>query len=142
MKDREDFFVRVTLSPEQARTVIAALDFYARIMSGQFDELTRVFSTNLHGQRDEVDRMMSAVRAICLPKLHPRDSGYGIAECPNEWARIAFDILQVIRQVEIIARSPDGPRVLVSYDSPHFVSASEPRPVAKAINTLDRLAEI
>lgn len=138
---KSDYFVRLTLSSEQTNVLLSALDFFSRVKCGQFDEITRAFSNNIGGNRAEAELLVKQLRRICLHKLDERATGYGIAESPSEAARVAWDILQVVRQVDSYARDPDGPKMLVSYQDPHFVSNSEPRPVAKAINVLDRLAE-
>lgn len=140
-KENEDFFVRVTLSPEQARLVVAALDFYSRIRCGQFSELAQVFWRTLDNKRHIADGLLKDLRRLCLPTLTSSDSSFGIAECPDESARVAFDILQVVRQVEALARDPSETRYTVDRSDPHFVSKTSPRPIAKAINILDRLAE-
>lgn len=137
--DREDFFVRLTMTPEQARVVRDALDFYARIQCGQFSELVRMFTPSVR-DRDGAEQLAQMLRDRLFPDLDRRASGHGIAECPSNGAKVAFDVLQVIRHCEFRARCPED-RVIVDSQKPHFVSRSVPRPVAKAVNVLDRLVE-
>lgn len=139
--DREDFFVRVTLTPSQARVVVAALDLYSRICCGQFSEIASRFAMSLGKHRDMAETLLQDVRTLCFPKLDERAAGYGIAECPDESARVSFDVLQVVRQVEIKARDPQGPSYLIPYQDPMFVSRSVPRPTAQSVTILDRLVE-
>lgn len=141
MAENKDFFVRVTLSPEQTRTVLTALDFYSRVMCGQFEEINRAFYSSYRGDRDHQEALLRELREQLMPNLDDRASGYGIAECPNRTARISYDILQVVRQVLAKAEEPNGNRMLVNYSDPMFVSDSEPRPKASTINVLDRMVE-
>lgn len=137
--DRNDFYVRLTLSPEQARVVSCALDFFSRIKCGQLGEIGNIFwgATD----RDSIREVTSELKRLCLPGLRGSSAEYGISECPDESAKVAWDIMQVVRQTEIKARHPGGPQILVSYDDPMFVSKSEPRPTATAVSILDRLVE-
>jgi len=141
MSQREDFFVQVTLSPEQARVVVNALDVLSRIHIGQFNIVREEF-LDRDFDSDAVNRLLFAARHLVFPELGGGEGySYGIRGCPSRKGKVAWDVLQVIRQVEAFARRPEG-GYTVSFNDPMFVSDSEPRPTAKAVNILDRLSDL
>lgn len=143
-KQNENFFVQVTLTPEQARTVVSALDLLTRIHIGQFNTVREQFWGKLP-DRDAVDRLeklLYEARRIVFPELNggPGHS-FGISGCPSKTGKIAYDVLQVIRQTEALGRIPEG-GITVNFNDPLFVSDSVPRPTAKRVTILDRLADV
>lgn len=142
MSGKEDFFVQVTLTPEQARTVVRALDVFTRIHLGQFTTVREQFDGRADVRTDLADKLLYEVRRILLPGL---DGGpghsYGITGCPTESGKISWDVLQVIRRTEAYGRRPEG-GISVVFDEPLFTSESVPRPTAKRINVLDKLADL
>ena len=139
----ENFAVRVTLSPEQARAVVAAIDFYIRIRMGQFTEFGHIFYDR-NGRDDRVGARLSQIRALIYPGLSSSEgAAYSISSVPYEDAKIGYDVLQVIRQAEAFGRKPDGPAKnghIISFDDPHFVSDSVPKPKAEILGPLEMLA--
>jgi hypothetical protein len=141
MTEKNDFFVQVTLTPEQARLTVDALDLFSRIHLGQFSTILEQF---IGVQRsDGLDEAILAVRQACLPELSPTlNHSYGISSGEvSERGKLSWDILQVIRHCESHARNPKG-GYTVNFNKPMFYSDSEPRPTAKAVSILDRLSEI
>lgn len=142
MEKNEQFFVRVTLTPEQARIVVKALDFFSRIHIGQFNVIREQFWGKLEPEQVELcERFLQEARRLCFPELGSPNHSHGIAGCPSRAGKIAWDVQQVIRQVESFGRIPDG-GMTVNFDNPLFVSDSVPRPTAKTVTILDRLADI
>lgn len=133
----------MTLTPEQTRVVITALDLFSRIHIGQFGTISDQFCGRLQDQTDneQLEEVLHTARQICFPELDGPNHSYGIARCPTEKGKIAWDVQQVIRHCHAYAREPDG-GMGVQFHQPLFVSKSVPRPTAKSINILDRLADV
>jgi len=140
MKKNEQFFVQATLTSEQARVVVDALDLYSRVHIGQFNIIAEQFMKI--DRTEELNMLLTRARQICFPELSASlGHSYGIVACPTESGRIAWDVHQVIRRTEAYGRAPEG-GMGVQFNTPMFVSKSVPRPVAKNVNILDRLADI
>ena len=140
MEQREDFFVQVTLSPEQARAVVRAIDVYMRIHMGQFGIIWEQFVGQPGAQTDIADKLLFEARRHLLPELGAAP-GYSLGiRGASRSARVAHDVLQVIRQTEAYGRNPEGGYSVV-FDDPLWSSDSEPRPKAKRINILERLSD-
>ena len=138
-KVNENFAVRVTLTPEQARVVVAALDFLARIRMGQFKEFSQIF-WDRNGRDERVEAKLSQIRALIYPGLSTSEgSAYSISGVPYEDAKVGYDVLQVIRSAEAWGRTPEGGHT-IPFDQPHFVSNSIPRPYAEILGPLEMLA--
>lgn len=140
MSNSEDFAVRVTLSPEQARAVVRALDVYLRIHIGQFNIILEQF----YGKdfdRDEIEGLLFEARDKLFPGLHGRGHSLSASACPEKSAKIGYDVLQAIRQKEAFGRHPEG-GMTVNFDDPHWISDSIPRPKAEILGLLDRLADV
>jgi hypothetical protein len=134
----ENFAVRVTLSPEQARAVVTAIDFYMRIRLGQFKELARIFADR-GGHLDGVAHCLNAIKAIIYPEMPTDGATYSISGVPYKDAKVGFDVLQVVRNAEAWGCTPQG-GITVNFDSPSFVSESYPRPKAEILGPLEMLA--
>ena len=140
MPEPNNLAIRVTLTLEQARTVVEALDVFMRIHMGQFNIIQEQFCHE-NFDRASVELLLLKARRLIYPELHGVGHSFGIAGCPSESARLGYDILQVIRQKESLARNPEG-GMSVNFDSPYWVTDSEPRPKAEILNPLERLADI
>lgn len=140
MSQKEDFFIQVTLNPEQARVVVNALDVLSRIHIGQFNIVREEFMGDF--DYGIVNRLLFEARRLIFPELDGGEGhSYGISGCPTRKGKVAWDVLQVIRQTVAIASNPEG-GYTVDFSDPMFVSDSEPRPTAKPINILDRLSDL
>ena len=140
MNQKEGFFVQVTMTPEQARSVVQALDLYLRVHIGQFNIIQEQFSGGRFDHR-RVEDLLFHARDMIFPELSGRGHSYSASGCPNEGARISFDVLQVIRRAEAYGSCPEG-GITVDFNDPLWVSDSLPRPTAKTVDILDRLADI
>lgn len=112
----------IELTEEQARTIHEALDFKARIMIGQFSDLTSLLCNN-PAHRGEVVRPDSirhaalALQALSFPEFRDEGASYGVG-CAPEVDRL-WDMRVMIRNT--IARSKeatDERRFLVDQDDP------------------------
>jgi len=143
MTKKEDFYVRVTMTPEQASVVVDALDLFSRLHIGQWHTLAEQFSDRLP-DRETVALMENTLfdaRQLAFPELTggPNHS-HGMSGCPSEAGKVAWDVLQVIRHTRAWARDPEG-GIQVYFNPPRFLSKAVPRPVGKAVSILDRLAD-
>lgn len=142
-RDRnENFAIRVTLSPEQARAVVSALDLFTRIKMGQIKEIGYVLSDR-NGRGDEVERILRELKIRLFPELEGEGSFHGISECTYRDAKVGYDVLQVIRRAEAYGRMPEGPTKyghITSFNEPLFVSDATPRPKAETLGLLELLA--
>lgn len=139
MSNKEDFFVKVIMSPEQARAVVQAIDVYLRIHIGQFNIIREQFMGK-DIPTGEVEDLLFKARDLIFPDLHGRGHSYSASGCPRRDAKVAYDVLQVVRKAEAYGRHPEG-GITVNFDDPLWVSDSTPRPKAETINILDRLAD-
>lgn len=144
MSRKENYFIRVTLTPEQVRVLNDALDIYSRIHIGQFHRIREEFWSKLP-DRAAVDRMeafLYSARQEAFPELTggPNHSHSMSGHRVKEAGKIAYDIKQVVRVANAYARHPEGGHT-VDFNSPLWTSVSTPRPVAKAVSILDRLAD-
>ena len=141
MSKNDNYFVQVTMTPEQARTVVQALDVLSRIHMGQFDRISEPFWDKVKDRNKLLEGLLMA-RKQCFPELAGNMAhSHGIAGGIKQEGKVAYDLLQVIRQCEAFARRPEG-GLTVDFDAPLWVSDSTPRPTAKPTNVLDRLADI
>ena len=133
----------LTVTEQQLRLIQSALDFYSRVGIGQTwvikDHPTykRVLHTKLredndgvvdyekyHDARERADILFSQGRNLLLQEEKHANGSYGIHH-PNvdEWCRMAFDIVQVIRH-EFWKRNPDRSEITVDSHI-HFTSTED-----------------
>lgn len=93
---------KLTLTDEQAQTVATACEFYARIMMGQFTEITwhtmmcQPMDDTWCDRRDAAETYLYKARQFIYPELGGRGSSYGIGKFED--ADEAFDVYQALRQ--------------------------------------------
>lgn len=101
MKENDDIKIELTLKDRQAKVVMRACEFYARVVLGQFQEITtELLDLSLETddyceRRDNADALLLEARKYIYPELHGRGHSYGIGKF--EHADRAFDVYQVIR---------------------------------------------
>ncbi|MFA5407736.1 MAG: hypothetical protein WC343_03090 [Bacilli bacterium] len=99
--------VTLTLTEEQADTLLAALDIYSRLKMGQFSAVTDLFPAR-HFDRTAAAAALKEARQAVMPELDPRGY-YGIRNLEaGEQARVAFDVQQVLRHALAWHRYPEG----------------------------------
>jgi len=115
----------LTLTEQQAGILCDALDLYARIGIGQFEEILHIFNfTKVAPEhRDTVEiLLLSAKEEIGLPK----NGSHGIHHPEvNDKFRAAFDLKQVVRNKVAWDRNPAG-GIQVQFDTPNQTSEETP----------------
>jgi len=143
MSKKENYFIRVTLTPEQVLVLNDALDVYSRIHIGQFHRVREEFLTKLDPAAiSRMDAFLFSAREEAFPELvhGPNQSHSMSSREVKEVGKIAYDIKQVVRVADAFAKNPEGGQT-VNFNMPLWTSLSTPRPVAKAVSILDRLAD-
>lgn len=126
----------LTITEEQANTLINALDLYQRIGMGQLDEIIRVAVSAPGHKYDwaEVDKTMNILKLQLLGWPHI-GTAHGIrsSELPDQF-RIAWDIQQVVRHrlAHDGLKPGEKPGIYVYFDEPHQTS-KEPLPEIKKL---------
>jgi hypothetical protein len=139
--------VIVKMNIDQARSVMAALEFYARMHMGQFDSLDWQFVTHSRTRnfwrdqrsRDDARLYAEQLRRTIFPELE-KNASYGIAspEIPDS-ARDAWDLYQSLRHniAWYVKPNPDQlERWTTSYDVPFKQSTKHDLPVVTVHRTV------
>lgn len=135
------FAIQLTLSFEQADAAAKALNLYARILCGQFDDIYNAFwAARLpDGMSREASAHFQAVlevaRFIAFPKYPDKNGGPGIGhhDVPQV-AKICWDIHQAIRELTFTHDWGAKPSL-------HRTS-KEGIPKTKKLEILDQLADV
>ena len=128
---------RLEMNEEQARTVIAALDFWMRMRIGQWDELRKlcwnfgniVGTQEYETKRDAIDEKLMEARQIAMPEL-TRGASWGVYKFPC--TERAFNVLKAIRSARAWHNNPNGGWT-VDYDRPRAINVSEEMPVCEVV---------
>lgn len=131
---KEVIHIKVTIECNEKQAVIIkeALDLYSRLLMGQVRELDNFFNRNTdcwkRPDRDNIAYYAESIKNIVYPELIGYDS-FGIfnAKCPEE-SKIAYDIIQVLRNELIKVRDPER-RTGWSVDWNIPMPASKEKPV-------------
>ena len=125
---------RLTLNTKQALVVVQALDLHSRLIAGQVEELGRRFRMERASdpemtleQLDRVDDAARLLKAVMFPELRG-NAAHGIHsdKIPDE-ARVAYDLLQVLRNRLAWDENPEG-GIQVWFDDPTQTSYEEKPP--------------
>lgn len=136
--------VQVTMTEEQARLLMYAMDLYSRILMGQFEEIKHLFSGfgeegKLY-QRDDrywhtdMDNLLRLLKQVVYPELHQHAS-WGITgfseqnKCPKN-ATIVYDIYKSLDHAISWYHNPKGGWT-VNYDKPMHWYPEIPLPEVK-----------
>jgi preprotein translocase subunit Sec63 len=123
----ESFQYRLTLTENQAQTIVKALDLYAHIGMGQLGEVSRILRDN-RGTKD-IDTfcgVSSLIEEAASLWTGGKGYYYGISsEKVNDTFRVAWDLQQVIRHQLTWDRHPEG-GFQVYFDKPKKTSIKEP----------------
>lgn len=127
---------RLEMNEEQARTVIAALDFWMRMRLGQWRELAELCIDWEPGhieenclQRDELEDALSDARKIVMPDL-PRNASWGVYKFEN--TERAFNILKAVRSCIAWHNNPQGGYEVI-YDRPFAINVTEEMPKCEVV---------
>ena len=126
--------IQLTLTHKHADVIMKALDFYSRILAGQFDEL--LWQKIPHDSDNKsVLKAYATSQDIqdLLKELHKKitglssNSNWGITnEHLDKNAQTAYDIYCVIRHGVAWNKNPKGDCTSVSYDRPLHVNKKVP----------------
>lgn len=116
---------KLTITPNQAQTIIDALDLYSRVGMGQMEEVAHVARRTFGDKAwDFMRYLLREVHAILMGDYH---TYYGILSHEvDERFRVAWDIQQVMRHRLVWDVCPDG-GMSVSFQAPTKTS-QEPLP--------------
>lgn len=115
----------MTMTEEQARLVIRALDFFSRMRMGQWGELARLTPPPSNGNiadyqaaRDTVEDLLLQARDIVMPELRDMRSFYSSYSVHKfDDSRAAWHTLQAIRSCIAWHNNPAGGWT-VDFDKP------------------------
>ena len=85
---------QITLNREQAQVISKALDFYSRIIGGQFDEIRTLFWDAKPENFKKADKILSRLKFLLTGMGDNGNLGIGNI---SEKGRNAYDLHQVIR---------------------------------------------
>lgn len=89
--------IHLELTEDQARVLMTACEFYARIKMGQFQEISwHCAPKHCPDDPAAVERAWLELRKLLFPDLHGVGHSYGMGYDKN--ADAAYDIYQVVRQ--------------------------------------------
>ena len=128
---------RLEMSEKQARTVIAALDFWMRMRIGQWKELVelclpfdREHIDEWCKKRDDAELLIMSVRDSVMPEL-TYNASYGVYRF--EETERAFNILKAVRSCIAWHERPEGGYEVI-FDRPMPIHVNEEMPVCEAID--------
>ena len=112
----------LTVTEEQAGVLADALDLFARIGIGQFEEILQVYDPAAKlplEVREGIRALLDATKEVAG---HPRSGSYGIhnSKVPDRF-RVAYDMKQVVQHRVAWDRNPKG-GIQVQYDEPDRTS--------------------
>jgi hypothetical protein len=123
---------KLTLNEKQAHVVRAALDLYARVGIGQFEEVLQVYDP---AAKMDIELRNHIRAGLVLAKAeagHPANGSYGIVNpLVDDDFRVAYDVQQVIRHTLARDRKPEGGNT-VDFDKPH-ATGTEPLPTFEKV---------
>jgi len=136
--------VQVTMTVEQARLVMCAMDLYSRVLMGQFDMIKELFSgfgeegeqykrDSKYWHRD-METLLNLVKKTVYPELHVNAS-WGITgysernKCPPN-ATIVYDIYKSMSYAISWHEYPNG-GLTVNFDKPMHWYNELPLPEVK-----------
>lgn len=100
--------ITIECNEKQAYIIKDALDFYSRILMGQFSEFENLFIGSYNYKyMNEINKLLMKIRDYIYPELKGYAS-WGIfnKKCPEN-SKIAYDIIQVLRHEMIKVRDPE-----------------------------------
>jgi hypothetical protein len=121
----------LNLNERQAQVVAAALDLYARIGIGQFEEVLQVYDPGAKLDIKTRGRIGSGLRIAKEEAGNPANGSHSIVNpVVEDQFRVAYDVRQVIRHKLALDRKPEG-GMGVDFDTPHQ-TGKEPLAAIKA----------
>ena len=117
--------ITLELNERQADVLVAALDFYSMIRTGNLREILLIFPPGEVVRNQYVRDLIAQLKHGMFPHLE-QGCCYGIRDPRVGAAQVAFDIQQVIRHGLAWKRHPEG-GILLTFDEPYRCS-EEPLP--------------
>ena len=128
---------QLTMTEKQARTVIAACDFLARIRIGQWKELVdlclpydRENIDEWCQKRDDAELLIMSVRDKVMPELS-YNASYGVYKF--EETERAINVLKAVRSAIAWHNKPEGGYEVI-YDRPHAHNVAEEMPKCEVVD--------
>lgn len=136
--------VQVTMTVEQARLMMSAMNLYSRILMGQFEEIKWLFcgfgeDAKLYARdskywHKDMEAACDLMKHIVYPELH-QNASWGIVgfsernKCPKE-ATIVYDVYKSMDYAISWHLNPDG-GMTVNFDKPMHFYTEIPLPEVK-----------
>jgi len=144
--EKEDYDLEVRMTYQQCQLIERALDFFTRILSGQFQELNDIFVTD---KNVNYEKLREAINMLSTSTGQPYRS-YGIhsKELPDS-AREMYDMQQELRFRRSWSKDGKNPEkddrdyqkmFGVNYDEP-LLTSGKPNIWCRAINKLKEKLE-
>ena len=128
---------RLEMTEEQARTVIAALDFWTRMRIGQWKELVDLclpcdyeHIDEWCQKRDDAELLIMSVRDKVMPEL-TYNASYGVYKF--EATERAFNVLKAVRSAIAWHNRPEGGYEVI-FDRPMAIHVNEEMPKCEAVD--------
>ena len=120
----------IELNEKQLNTLLKALDIYSRLGCGQLDTLLDPYNSPLPIHDKECAKESLKNLKNCSFKNLDYNASIGIfSEDAPEESKIAYDIIQVARNVKAWSKNPEG-GITVDFDKP-WQASKEPMPKIK-----------
>ena len=116
--------MKLEITDQQAKIITDALDCYSRMKTGQIDYALdplrdRIFDKNI--SMSDVRNKADELKKLIFPEFDSSGMSYGIhSHDISDNARIAFDLIQVIRYD--IWKREGGPKYIVDANPPYQTS--------------------
>lgn len=127
---------RLEMNEEQARTVIAALDFWTRMRIGQWKELVDLclpcdyeHIDEWCRKRDDAELLIMSVRDKVMPEL-TYNASYGVFRF--EETERAFNVMKAVRSCLAWHKNPKGGYEVI-YDRPMAIHIKEELPKCEVV---------
>jgi hypothetical protein len=125
------------MNEKQARTVIAALDFWTRMRIGQWKELVELclpcdyeHIDEWCRKRDDAELLIMSVRDKVMPELS-YNASYGVFRF--EETERAFNVMEAVRSAIAWHKNPQGGYEVI-YDRPRAINVAEEMPKCEVVD--------
>ena len=127
----------LTMTEEQARCVVAALNLSMRIRLGQWREIIECCMDYEPGKidewcqrRDEAEEILLQARKIVMPELTGWGHSHGVYN--REYTEREFNVLRAVRSCLAWHDHPEG-GITVNFDRPMAIHVNEEMPKCEAV---------
>lgn len=107
---------QITLNKDQAQIISKALDFYSKIIGGEFNEIRKLFSNTKPENCKEIEKTLSRLKFLLTGM--EENSNFGIGNI-SEKGRNAYDLHQVIRHRLAVDKHESYHEFSVAFHSPY-----------------------